>query len=396
MKFRHEPTVPNGPSPLRKRVRWRRPVAHQRFNLHQQIVQPAFSQLNVPVHSVAVGKLPLHHPGFELPNVHERGGQKSSCRFRIRRNCEAKCRRQSLSNTAGGDGLANNWGEFNDAVFLLSNQPSSALRNPSSEPPADCDSNVPLLGYLAWRASRLSCGVPRCPWAARIVVMYYRLRQLCRRNARRLVAAAVLLSFVAALLPLPIFQDPGRDGLPSGSFPCQHHHCGCRNAEQCWKKCCCFTNAQKVAWAKSHGIQAPAFVVAAAESEIASVSCNRGSCCRKESAAPQEFANNVSPDLLVSSAAHLQDHPKATLPETERSEHLGVKYVLGFQTQGCQGQVWGWSVLPWSVIPAPAQPSSSSDPPWDRVLPGSEQAPESHREPPVPPPRVARVTSFVA
>lgn len=76
VKFRHEPTVPNGPSPLRKRVRRRRPVAHQRFNLHQQIVQPAFSQLNVPVHPVPVGKLPLHHPGLQLPDVHELGGQK--------------------------------------------------------------------------------------------------------------------------------------------------------------------------------------------------------------------------------------------------------------------------------------------------------------------------------
>lgn len=324
------------------------------------------------------------------------GAKKSSCRFRIRRNCEAKCRRQSLSNTAGGDGQVNNWGELNDAVFLLSNQPSSALRNPSSELPSDCDSNVPLLGCSAWRASRLSCGVPRCPWAARIVVMHYRLKQFWRKNARRLIAVAVLLAFVSALLPFPILQIPESDGDSAELFPCRHHHCGCRTAEQCWKKCCCFTNAQKVAWAKSQGIQAPAFVVAAAELEIASVSCSGGSCCRKEIAAPQEFANDVSPDLLVSSAAHLQDHPKATLPETERSEQLGVKYVLGFQTQGCQGQVWGWSVLPWSVIPAPAQPSSISDPPWNRVLPGSEQAPESHREPPVPPPRVARAISFVA
>jgi hypothetical protein len=78
---------------------------------------------------------------------------------------------------------------------------------------------------------------------------------------------------------------PGSDGAPSSKdcsvpFPCQHRTCGCRSAQQCWKKCCCFTNSQKLAWAKANRVQAPAFVVAAAQREAsAEPAGNAGETC---------------------------------------------------------------------------------------------------------------------
>jgi len=56
-----------------------------------------------------------------------------------------------------------------------------------------------------------------------------------------------------------------------------HRHCGCRSAEQCWRGCCCFTNQQKVAWAKAEGVAPPEYVVAAAQQETAQVA--KVSCC---------------------------------------------------------------------------------------------------------------------
>lgn len=94
----------------------------------------------------------------------------------------------------------------------------------------------------------------------------------------------VLLVAVWMLLPVGIqIQSPetvGKD--TSAPFPCQHRACGCRSAQQCWKKCCCFTNTQKVAWARKNQVQLPAFVVAAARAEgipgaaLARVCCHTG------------------------------------------------------------------------------------------------------------------------
>jgi hypothetical protein len=42
-------------------------------------------------------------------------------------------------------------------------------------------------------------------------------------------------------------------------FPCRNHPCGCQNAEQCWRNCCCFTPEEKLAWAEVHGIVPPPY-----------------------------------------------------------------------------------------------------------------------------------------
>jgi hypothetical protein len=57
-------------------------------------------------------------------------------------------------------------------------------------------------------------------------------------------------------MPLPAASAPKDTSVP---FPCQDHACGCRNAEQCWQHCCCFTPEQRWAWARNHDVQPPAF-----------------------------------------------------------------------------------------------------------------------------------------
>src|SRR5690606_8419101 len=100
--------------------------------------------------------------------------------------------------------------------------------------------------------------------------------------AYRAVVWLSLVCFVAVAggVPLPT-------GVPSagGPFPCQGHRCGCQSAERCWKACCCFSPAEKVAWAKKHGVTPPAAVVAAAEKERSAPP--RRACCAARQAAKQ-------------------------------------------------------------------------------------------------------------
>ncbi len=86
---------------------------------------------------------------------------------------------------------------------------------------------------------------------------------------RRLISLAVAAAFALTILPIPLPVIPqNRDSKDTSQpFPCQNRTCGCCSADQCWKKCCCFTNQQKVSWAEKNGVQLPRFVVDAARED---------------------------------------------------------------------------------------------------------------------------------
>jgi len=106
---------------------------------------------------------------------------------------------------------------------------------------------------------------------------------------RRLAAFVLLSVSLLMLFPFSLhFGAPEAKDLTE-PFPCQDRTCGCRTAAQCWKKCCCFSDSQKVAWAKSHGVRVPGFVVAAAKQEIRrekTLCKSSGSCCLKVAELP--------------------------------------------------------------------------------------------------------------
>ncbi len=59
-------------------------------------------------------------------------------------------------------------------------------------------------------------------------------------------------------------------------YPCMDKPCGCRNAEQCFKSCCCSTKAERIAWAKQHHVAEHYLTIAEqAEEKPATVK----SCC---------------------------------------------------------------------------------------------------------------------
>jgi hypothetical protein len=79
---------------------------------------------------------------------------------------------------------------------------------------------------------------------------------LWRRLVRRLPAGLALTSYLVATIGLPLSVGPVKDR--SEPFPCQNHLCGCHNAAECWAHCCCFSHAEKQAWARAHGVTPPA------------------------------------------------------------------------------------------------------------------------------------------
>lgn len=100
--------------------------------------------------------------------------------------------------------------------------------------------------------------------------MKLRKRRISLKSwSRRLTGLLVLGGFCVLLLPLPSIplQDESDQKDQSQPFPCRNRPCGCQTADQCWKKCCCFTNTQKLAWAKANGVTPPAFVMTAALKE---------------------------------------------------------------------------------------------------------------------------------
>ncbi len=186
-----------------------------------------------------------------------------------------------------------------------------------------------------------------------------------------LLLCSLCASFVPLSLPKPL-TDKQRDSAP---FPCQHRNCGCRSAAQCWKKCCCFTNSQKVTWARKNGVTPPKFVIAAAKREAVSGS-TEAELCR---------SHPVAPPVKVAVASKAA----ATAPQAKSSAtaQSSSGTVIGILAMECQGQGIWWNSLPWAVVPVSNHVSAPADREcWERPI--SAMAPQHSNEPPDPPPRI--------
>ena len=145
-------------------------------------------------------------------------------------------------------------------------------------------------------------------------------------TTRGLFVAASLVGFLAATVGAPVVVRVSNDKDRSQPYPCMNHPCGCRTAEACWRGCCCFTMAQKLAWAKENGVTPPAYVVAAARREA-----RAGSCCQTDSHCDEH------------------EHPgdKHEHPANIDSGGGGVEivFVLAEASRSCQGHSHLWLLL---------------------------------------------------
>jgi hypothetical protein len=204
--------------------------------------------------------------------------------------------------------------------------------------------------------------------------------------ARCLVVGACVLAHLALVVGFPI---PTPSAAISGGkpFPCQHHHCGCKSADQCWRSCCCMSMQEKLVWARENGVEPPDFVVAAVANELdehPAHSCcdkgkhNEGGCCSARS-------RLATPSCC---AKHASSTSKCEAPQSN-SEESGFNWVLGMHAQKCRGLALIW-VTTGAVTPPPPPVifSADSNPPaWLPTEPhplwqSLSQAPD------VPPPRL--------
>jgi hypothetical protein len=94
-----------------------------------------------------------------------------------------------------------------------------------------------------------------------------RFNKLLRRLA---FPAFGWLAAVVYLLVISGFSLPGSTSdlkNHSTPFPCMDSPCGCKDAEQCWRHCCCHTLAERLAWARENGVTPPDYALAEARAQ---------------------------------------------------------------------------------------------------------------------------------
>ena len=182
---------------------------------------------------------------------------------------------------------------------------------------------------------------------------WHRSRASRRRRWRRGALALLLIAnqvVICAGLPLPaVAAAPQKDrGQP---FPCMDRPCGCMNAQQCWRSCCCFSMQEKLAWAEAHHIEPPAYVREEAEREARESKRTRETCpacghCSQRSG-PTSQTGSVcaagSAERASCPNCAKQASPRAELRQTPQQgkvpepQPLSTRWVVWIMALGCQG-----------------------------------------------------------
>ena len=209
-------------------------------------------------------------------------------------------------------------------------------------------------------------------------------RKLSNPVYRWLSCLSVGFVLCAVLLPMPVSLRPD-DGVEkdlSQPFPCQNRPCGCRSAEQCWKKCCCFTNSQKVAWAKANGVDLPDYVLAAAKKESADVKESCALCSKtKDSGGKSKCEESIA-------SRNSKPQSSATQAPKVFARTKTSKWVLSVYAAECQGQPSTTICFPATIIPARIVPVTISVEMTEIVHEMSERLSSATLRPPLPPPKI--------
>ncbi len=240
-----------------------------------------------------------------------------------------------------------------------------------------------------------------------------RYRKLSPTLVRRLLSLAFLLCVCAMLLPLPFAPLPSntQEKDQSQPFPCQSRPCGCRSAEQCWKKCCCFNHSQKIAWAKANKVTVPDCVLAAAakekltsveicslpheKSSAANVRESKQTCSRSRTERSTEHdvaCDREHSDVVVGSRTAKCCQRKSEAVNEAVPRNSSSKWVMAVYSAECQGQgpnVYCSIVLviPNSQVVKPAVPEMT-----EKFFIVSERLQSTSLRPPLPPPKIGEAS----
>ncbi len=194
-------------------------------------------------------------------------------------------------------------------------------------------------------------------------------KSVCFRPSRHhLIAKLLLALLVAAHVPIPLtpLRSPN-DKDRSRPFPCQDRPCGCRSAEQCKKQCCCFSNDQKLSWAKRNGVTSSEVVSSKDTCDTVSKS-PRKECCLAKTAKAERNARQSSGTASIAKS---------------RS-----KFVIGIVAQRCQGVDQTFSGQSVFLLPPQISLTLNAFPTGERIVPGKIRIITAFSDPPVPPPRL--------
>lgn len=221
--------------------------------------------------------------------------------------------------------------------------------------------------------------------------MFRRRAHLREGATRRLIGLALLVSMCASILPFFVVDRVSGEKDLSAPFPCQNRPCGCLSAEQCWRECCCFTNAQKVAWARKNRVTPPQYVVEAARSEAQPKQVAVSPSTRAAGATCRSTSHGCTGKSCCESGRQSTCSACATSAREQREKPLAgrsKRFVIGIERMKCRGQGPGWNSLPWADLPVAEEPCiAGSLPRWDH--PSSVIAAFIADDPPEPPPRLA-------
>jgi hypothetical protein len=189
-----------------------------------------------------------------------------------------------------------------------------------------------------------------------------RLRHYLRRKTllHRWPAKLVLLGYVwmccGGTLPATLLLSSETVKTVAGKdrtvpFPCMDKSCGCRNAEHCFKSCCCSSKAERIAWAKEHHVSEEYMALAAGAEEkpVATKSCctNKptSSCCQPVKKTASCCVKSFKPK-----------QPSEQQPEPSRSKQRPVPGLSMLEAMKCSGLQVGAFGVPLSLPLSPELP----------------------------------------
>ena len=187
----------------------------------------------------------------------------------------------------------------------------------------------------------------------------------------RLAGWSLLFCMGVGIVGIPLPES--KTLLDLAIFPCMDCPCGCNTATQCWDECCCYSDSQKIAWAKSHGVEPPEFLVSrcanadnAPPKKSTCCCCSSSSCCQSKSDLTESCSGSVPGDA-------------ASQPEK-------TTMVLWQSAQRCKGIDLLWNLLSHGWLPNEAMPDIAlREPPFLGYLAVINDSAVSFRDPPDPP-----------
>jgi hypothetical protein len=172
-------------------------------------------------------------------------------------------------------------------------------------------------------------------------------RRVARSLGRRCLSGALLAVYVvtAVGIPLPAASGPQKS---DELFPCAASACGCKSADRCWRSCCCHTLAQRIAWARTHGVRPPNFALANARKagidlawlgdtsgvwQVAGSRCDSSAQCSMPKCCRAKLAADAS---MVHARACCEDQPIHSAPANNADR------VVAWRALACGGQSMNW------------------------------------------------------